>query len=131
MYQSDTTYYYCIVPNEVHHIEGYGNLRVKSFTYDDLVVFLDVIGYDTEIYCSRINDGAIQRVEELRLASQDITNLLQYELAPFLANKFVRFEERDHDYVQNGIYARIGTMEKYRVFKVDGLRFLPKFANLK
>ena len=131
MYQSDTTYYYCIVPNEVHHIEGCGDLRVKSFTYDDIVTFLDVIGYDTEIYCSEVKESAIHRVEELRLAAQETTNLLQYELAPFLANKFVRFEERDHDYVQNGIYARIGTMEKYRVLKVDGLRFFPKFANKK
>ena len=131
MYQSDITYYYCIIPKEVHQIEGYGDLKVKSYTYDDIVVFLDVIEYDTEIFSSVVTKSAAEAVEKLRLAAQENVNHLQYELAPFLANKFVRFEEKDNDYVQNGQYARIPVMRDYRVFKVNGLRFFPKFTNKK
>ena len=101
MYQSDVIFYYVVVPNTVHHIEGYGALIVKSYTYEDLVVYLDVIGYDTKIHSSRISDSALDRVEELRLASQENINHLQYELAPFLADKFVRFEEKTDSYMQN------------------------------
>ena len=131
MYQSDAIFYYAVVPNTVHHIEGYGDLIIKSNTYEDIVVWLDVIGYATRIYSSRVSNSVLDRVEELRLAAQENVNHLQYELAPFLANKFVRFEERTHDYVQNGQYARIPVMRDYRVFKVNGLRFFPKFTNKK
>ena len=131
MYQSNTIFYYVVIPNTVHHIEGYGALIVKSYTYEDLVVYLDVIGYDTKIHSSKITDSTLSRVEELRLACQETTNILQYELAPFLANRFVRFEENTYDYIQYGMRQRIGSTEKCRIFKVNGLRFLPKFNNKK
>ena len=88
---------------------------------------------DTKSNCiiPKEKQSTISAVEKLRLAAQENVNHLQYELAPFLANKFVRFEERTHDYVQNGQYARIPEMRDYRVFKVNGLRFFPKFTNKK
>ena len=64
------------------------------------------------------------RVEQLRLASQSHVDQLQIELAPFLADKWVRFEEKKKKYFQNGIKTRINVNDKFRAFKVDGLRFI-------
>ena len=64
------------------------------------------------------------RVEQLRLASQSHVDQLQIELAPFLADKWVRFEEKKKKYIQYGIKTRINVNDKFRAFKVDGLRFI-------
>ena len=130
-HEFNVIFYYAVIPNTVHHIEGYVSLVVKSYTYEDIAVCLDVIGYDTEIHSSVIPDSVIDRIEELRLASQENVNHLQYELAPFLADKFVMFEEKLNSYMQDGSYKRIGSNEEYRVFKVNGLRFFPNFTNKK
>jgi hypothetical protein len=78
-----------------------------------------------------MTNATVSRVEELRLASQGITNQLQYELAPHLADKFVRFEENEEEYKQLGVYARINSVDKFRVFRVTGLRFFPRFSDKK
>ena len=65
-------------------------------------------------------------VEKLRLTTQSRLDQLQVECAPFLANDFVRIEENIYGYMNKGQLTRLSVEDDFRVFKVNGLRFIYK-----
>lgn len=65
-------------------------------------------------------------VERLRLTTQSRLDQLQIECAPFLADDFIRIEENEYGYMYQGQLTRITVNDEFRVFKVNGLRFIYK-----
>jgi hypothetical protein len=70
-----------------------------------------------------MNQAVEERLEELRLASQSHVDQLQIELAPFLADNYVQFHEKKYRYTWKGVKTRIGINDKFRAFRVEGLRY--------
>lgn len=69
-----------------------------------------------------MNKNVIDRVNDLRLTSKSRIDKIQMECSPFLANKFIRFEEVFR-YVQNGLETPVQGYE-FRCIKTNGLRFI-------
>ena len=71
-----------------------------------------------------MNKTVENAVEQLRLTTQSRLDQIQVECAPFLADKFIRIEENEYGYMLKGQSVRITIEDNFRVFKVNGLRFI-------
>lgn len=69
-----------------------------------------------------MNKNMVDRVNDLRLTSKSRIDKIQMECSPFLANKFVRFEEVFR-YMYKGLETPIHGYE-FRCIKTNGLRFI-------
>lgn len=75
-------------------------------------------------------------VERLRISTQSRLDQIQMECAPFIADDFVRIEEKkfvnnECKYIYQGQIARLNTKDDSRLFKINGLRFYYRTASKK